>query len=301
MNRIIAHARKDKYLLLLMIPGIVYYLTFRYLPMLGVAIAFEDFSYRKGVFGSTFVGLKHFLSFVTGPNFWPLLSNTVVVGALNIVITLPVSILFAILLSELGSRRFSGFVQAISLMPYFISTVVVVGITFMLIAPETGIVNRVIKAVTGNPIIFQADPGWFRPLYVITEMWQKNGWQAVVFTAAIVGIDPNLYEASAIDGAGRIRNILHITLPSIFPVIAVMMVLRVGSVMSLSFEKALLLQNPLTYATSDIIDTYTYRRGLLDGSVSFATAVELFKGILSLLLVDLTNTITRKLTNRGIW
>lgn len=301
MGKIIAHIRKDRYLLLLMIPGIAYYAVFRYLPMFGVAIAFEDFSYRKGVFGSTFVGLKHFLSFVTGPNFLPLLGNTAVVGVLNILITLPVSILFAIMLSELWNKKFGGFVQAISLMPYFISTVVIVGITFMLISPDTGIVNKIVKSVTGNPIIFMAEPGWFRPLYVITEIWQKNGWQAVVFTAAIVGIDPNLYEASAIDGAGRLRNILHVTLPSIFPVIAVMLVLRTGSIMSLSFEKALLLQNPLTYSTSDIIDTYTYRRGLLDGSVSFATAVELFKGVLSLLLVDATNSITRRLTGRGIW
>jgi putative aldouronate transport system permease protein len=301
MGKIIAHVRKDKYLLLLMIPGLAYYVVFRYLPMFGVAIAFEDFSYRKGVFGSAFVGLKHFISFASGPNFFPLLRNTAVVGILNILITLPVSILFAILLSELWNKKFSGFVQAISLMPYFISTVVIVGITFMLISPDTGIVNRIVKSVTGNPIIFMAEPRWFRPLYVITEIWQKNGWQAVVFTAAIVGIDQNLYEASAIDGAGRIRNVFHITLPSIFPVIAVMLVLRTGSIMSLSFEKALLLQNPLTYSTSDIIDTYTYRRGLLDGSVSFATSVELFKGVISLFLVYVTNTVTRKLTNRGIW
>ena len=218
MRKIVDHLVKDRYLLLLMVPGILYYLLFRYLPMFGAAIAFEDFSYRKGVFGSTFVGLKHFIAFFSGPKVLPLFSNTVIIGVLNFVITLPVAIIFAILLSELIRRRFSGFVQAVSLMPYFISTVVIVGITFMMISPDTGIINHVIKVATGKPIIFLAEPGWFRPLYIITEIWQKNGWQAVIFTAAIVGIDPNLYEASALDGASRVRNILSITLPSILPV-----------------------------------------------------------------------------------
>jgi putative aldouronate transport system permease protein len=301
MRKLADRFYQDRYLLLLMVPGILYYLLFRYLPMLGVLIGFEDFSYRKGVFGSTFVGLKHFIAFFSGPNVLPLFTNTVVIGVLNFVITLPVAIIFAILLSELMHRRFSGFVQAVSLMPYFISTVVIVGITLMMISPDTGIINRLIKAVTGKPIIFLAESSWFRPLYLITEIWQKNGWQAVIFTAAIVGIDPHLYEASSIDGAGRLRNIFSITLPSILPVIAVMFVLKVGQSLSLSFEKALLLQNPLTYARSDILDTYTYRRGLLDGSVSFATAVQFFEAVVSLLLVDLTNSIFRKLTGKGIW
>ena len=186
-------------------------------------------------------------------------------------------------------------------MPYFIATVVVVGIAINLLAPGSGLINRFIKAFGGEEIYFIQSEGWFRPIYIITEIWQKNGWQAVIFIAAIVGIDPQLYEACEIDGGGRVRKLISITLPSIIPIISVMFVLRVGQIMSLSFEKTLMLQNPLTYGTSDIIDTYIYRRGFIYGDISYAAAVDVFKGTVALVFALSTNYVSKKLFNKGVF
>ncbi|WP_127586306.1 ABC transporter permease [Paenibacillus koleovorans] len=291
--------KKDKWLLLLALPGLLYYIVFRYFPMFGIVMAFQDFSIRDGIFGSDFVGLKNIRMFINHPSFWMLLKNTVLLGLLSVVLTLPVAVLFAVLLTEIKSRLLSRFTQSIALMPYFIATVVIVGIAINMLAPETGLINRLIEALGGESIHFIQEPGWFRPIYIITEIWQKNGWLAVVFIAAILGIDQQLYEASAIDGAGRLKKLIHITIPLIFPIIAIMFVLRVGQIMNLSFEKTILLQNPLNYATSDIIDTYIYRRGFLHGDISYASAVDLFKGAVSLLFALGTNYVTKRLTSKS--
>jgi putative aldouronate transport system permease protein len=293
--------KRDKWLLLLALPGTLYYIIFRYLPMFGIIIAFEDFDFRKGIFGSEFVFLDNIILFVKNPSFINILKNTILLGLINVIVTLPFAILFALLLNELNNKYLKGLTQSISLMPYFIATVVVVGIAINLLAPGSGLINRFIKAFGGEEIYFIQSEGWFRPIYIITEIWQKNGWQAVIFIAAIVGIDPQLYEACEIDGGGRVRKLISITLPSIIPIISVMFVLRVGQIMSLSFEKTLMLQNPLTYGTSDIIDTYIYRRGFIYGDISYAAAVDVFKGTVALVFALSTNYVSKKLFNKGVF
>lgn len=291
--------KKDKWLLLLALPGLLYFVVFRYFPMFGVMMAFQDFSIRDGIFGSKFVGLKNVMLFIHHPSFWMLMKNTILLGFLSVSLTLPVAVLFAVMLTEIKNKRLSRFTQSIALMPYFIATVVVVGIAINMLAPDKGLINRIIAELGGGTIHFIQEPSWFRPIYIVTEIWQKNGWLAVVFIAAILGIDPQLYEAGAIDGAGRLKKLIHITIPLIFPIIAVMFVLRVGQIMNLSFEKTILLQNPLNYATSDIIDTYVYRRGFLFGDISYASAVDLFKGAISLLFALGTNYVSKKLTSKS--
>ena len=293
--------KRDKWLLLLAFPGIVYYILFRYLPMFGIIIAFQDYSINGGVFGSKLVGLKNIIMFINNPSFASLLTNTLVLGFLNVVILMPIAIGFAIMLNEMNGRYLSRFTQSVALLPYFIATVVIVGITVNMLSPVSGILNRAIKTFGGESIDFMQRSEWFRLIYIITEIWQKNGWLAIIFIAAILAIDPQLYEACSIDGGGRFKKLIHITLPSIVPIIAVMFVLRVGQIMNLSFEKALLLQNPLTYATSDIIDTYIYRRGILFGDISYAAAADLFKGAISLIFALSTNYISKKMTSKSIF
>ncbi len=292
---------RDKWLLLLALPGIVYYILFRYLPMFGIIIAFQDFSIKKGVFGSEFTGLKNILLFINNPSFFNIVKNTVVLGVLSVVITIPVAVVFALLLNEMKNKILRKLTQSITLIPYFIATVVVVGITINLLAPESGLINRMIVALGGENISFIQETAWFRPIYIITEVWQKNGWLVVVFIAAIMGIDLQLYEACSIDGGGRFKKLIYITLPSILPIIAVMFVLRIGQIMNLSFEKTLMLQNPLTYAISDIIDTYIYRRGFIYGDISYAAAVDVFKGAISLFFALSTNYLSKKMTSRSVF
>jgi len=293
--------KRDRWLLLLALPGLVYYIVFRYLPMFGIIIAFQDYSIKNGIFKSKFVGLKNIISFIKNPSFFNIVTNTLLLGFLVIIITLPVAVAFSIMLNELGNNFLKRFTQSVTLMPYFIATVVIVGITINLLSPESGLINRLIAELGGKPISFVQEAAWFRPIYIITEIWQRNGWLAVVFIAAILGIDPQLYEACSIDGGGRFKKLIYITLPSIMPIIAVMFVLRVGQIMNLSFEKTLLLQNPLTYETSDIIDTYIYRRGFIYGDISYAAAVDVFKGAVSLVFALSTNYVSRKLTSKGIF
>ena len=292
---------RDKWLLLLALPGTLYYIIFRYLPMFGIIIAFQDFNIKDGIFGSKFVGFRNIISFIQNPSFANIISNTIILGILNVIVILPIAVIFALLLNEMKNKYVRKFTQSISLMPYFIATVVVVGITINLLAPGTGLINRAIEALGGESKNFIQEAAGFRPIYIITEIWQKNGWFTVVFIAAITGIDPQLYEACSMDGGGRFKKLIYVTLPSIIPVIAVMFVLRVGQIMSVSFEKTLMLQNPLTYATSDIIDTYIYRRGFLYGDISYAAAVDLFKGAISLLFAFSTNYVNKKLTSRSVF
>lgn len=297
----LSDVKRDKWLLLLLLPGLIYYIIFRYLPMFGVIIAFQDFNIKDGLLGSKFVGMKNIILFIQNPNFYNIVKNTILLGFLNVAVTMPIAVAFAIMLNELKNKYLSKFTQSIALMPYFVATVVVVGIAINLISPEKGLVNRLITAMGGASINFIQEPGWFRPIYIITEVWQRNGWLAVVFIAAIMGIDSQLYEACSMDGGGRFKKLVYITLPSIFPIIAVMFVLRVGQIMNLSFEKTLLLQNPLTYETSDIIDTYIYRRGFIYGDISYAAAVDLFKGAVSLVFAISTNYVSKKLTSKSVF
>jgi putative aldouronate transport system permease protein len=284
-----------------MLPGFVYYLVLRYGPMFGLVIAFQDYNYYAGLIGSKFVGLKYFLMFMRSPGFARVFFNTIILGFCNVIFVLPVAVLFALLLNEIRFASLKNTTQSIALLPFFISNVVLIGIAIRMLSPSTGVINGIIAALGGEPIYFLIKPEWFRPIYVLSEIYQRNGWFAVVFTAAILQIEPDLYEQAEIDGAGRLRKIASITVPLIIPVVLIMTILQIGRVVSLSFEKALLLQNPVTYETSDILDTFIYRRGLLNGELSYGAAVGLFQGLVGCLFLFVSNYLSRLATNRSIW
>ncbi len=301
LNKQIRHIRSSRYLFLLILPGFIYFVLLRYGPMFGLIIAFQDYNYYTGLLNSKFVGFKYFRMFITSPGFARVFLNTIIIGIYNVIFVLPVSVVFAIFLNEIRLVSVKNITQSMALLPFFISNVVLIGMVIRMLSPSSGVINQVIVSFGGDTVNFLLKPGWFRPIYVLTEIYQRNGWFAVIFTAAIMQIEPDLYEQAEMDGASRLRQILSITLPLIVPVVLVMMILQIGRMVNLSFEKALLLQNPVTYETSDILDTFIYRRGLLHGEFSFGAAVGLFKGITGCLFLFISNYLSRLVTNRSIW
>ncbi|GIP37809.1 sugar ABC transporter permease [Paenibacillus sp. J31TS4] len=295
--------KKHKVLYLLMLPGILYYLIFRYAPMYGVIIAFQDFSIGRGFAGSKFVGMKHFIEFfVNTPDSWKLIRNTVMLNVYDLLFHFPAPIVLALLFHELKSKGFKRFVQTISYMPHFLSTVVIAGIIVTFLNPQTGLLNFLLVKFFGiEPILFLGLPEWFRTIYVGSEIWQSVGWGTILYLAAIAGIDPALYEAAKMDGANRFQQMRHITFIGMLPVMIVLFVLRLGHFMETGFQKILLLYNPMNYETSDVINTFIYRRGILDADFSFATAVGLFQSAIGFVLVVVANRIIRKYSETSLW
>lgn len=295
--------KKHKVLYLLMLPGILYYLIFKYWPMYGVIIAFQDFSIGRGILGSKFAGLKHFIEFFYNtPDAWKLIRNTVVLNVYDLLFHFPAPIILAILFNELKNKTFKRFVQSVSYMPHFLSTVVIAGIIVTFLSPSTGIVNHLLVRIFGmDPIMFLGLPEWFRTIYIGSEIWQKIGWGTILYLAAIAGIDPTLYEAAKIDGANRFQQIRHVTFVGMVPVMIILFVLTLGSFMEIGFQKILLLYNPMNYETSDVINTFVYRRGILDADFSFATAVGLFQSVIGFILVVLANRLARKYSETSLW
>ncbi|MDF2658040.1 MAG: sugar transporter permease [Paenibacillus sp.] len=303
MSRFWFVLKKHKALYLLMLPGILYYLIFKYLPMYGVVIAFQNFSIGRGVLGSKFVGMKHFVEFfVNTPDSWKLIRNTVMLNVYDLLFHFPAPVLLALLFHELRIRWFKRFVQTISYMPHFLSTVVIAGILVTFLSPSTGVVNHILVKWFGiEPILFLGLPEWFRTIYVGSEIWQRVGWGTILYLAAIAGIDPTLYEAAKIDGANRFQQIRHITFVGMVPVMIILFVLNLGNFMETGFQKILLLYNSMTYETADVINTFVYRRGILDADFSFATAVGLFQSATGFVLVVLANRIARKYSETSLW
>jgi putative aldouronate transport system permease protein len=295
-------ARKHKALYLLMLPGILYYIIFKYVPMYGVIIAFQDYSMGRGVWGSKFVGMKHFIEFfVNTPDSWKLIRNTMLLNLYDLVFHFPAPIVLAILFNELKHKYFKRFVQTISYMPHFLSTVIIAGILVIFLSPTTGIINFFLKWLGTEPIMFLGIPEWFRSIYVGSEVWQKLGWGTILYLAAIAGVDPSLYEAAKMDGANRFQQIRHITFVGMIPVMVILFVLNLGHFMEIGFQKIILLYNPLNYETSDVINTFVYRRGILDADFSFASAVGLFQSAIGLVLVVFANRIARKYSETSLW
>lgn len=291
-------------LYVLMLLPLVYFLLFKYVPMFGNILAFRRFKPLTGPFGVRWEGLRYFQQFLSQPDFWRAFYNTLSLAALNLVINFPMPILFAILLNELRSLRFKKLVQTVSYMPRFVSTVVVISILTELLSPSSGALNRLIQNISGNPAVFYMnEPAYFRPLYILTDMWQYMGWSAIIYLAAITGINSDLFEAARMDGASRIQLIWYVTLPTIMPTIMVMFILRVGHLLSLGFEKVLLMYTPSNSVVSDIIDTYVYRMSIAATApqYSYATAIGLFSGIIGLILVSSSNLLSRKLTGESIY
>ena len=291
-------ANKFKYLIAL--PVVIYLFLFAYRPMYGVIIAFKDYRPSLGIWNSPWVGLKHFRAFFTDIYFVRLLTNTVSISLLNILFGFPAPIIFALLLNEIRSTAYKRTIQTISYMPHFISTVVICGIiqSFCL---SDGVFNDMIVLLGGTRSSLLANPKLFRPIYVASGIWQQLGWNSIIYLAALTSIDQELYEAARIDGASRFQQALHITIPGIMPTIVMLFILRMGSVLSVGYEKILLLYQPMTYETADVISTYVYRKGILEGGWSFSTAVGLFNSVVNIFFLVATNAISKKVSDIGMF
>lgn len=296
------HLRQYWQLYVMMLLPLIYFIVFKYIPMFGNILAFRRYRPGMGPYGVSWVGLRYFQHFMKDPAFWRAFRNTLTISLINLAINFPIPIIFAILLNEVRALKFKKFVQTVSYMPRFISTVVVVSILSELLSPSTGLINRFLQSVFGmEPIYFMNEPQYFRFLYVMTDTWQFTGWTAIIYLAAITGINSDLFEAAEIDGASRIQQVIHVTIPSILPTIMVMLILNVGHMLSLGFEKVLLMYTPSNSRVSDIIDTLVYRTGLSNQNYSYATAIGLFSGIIGVLLVSSSNAFSKKLTGDGIY
>ena len=297
-----AHILKYKALYSMLILPVIYFVVFKYLPMLGNILAFRRFRPGAGPWGTEWVGFLYFQQFLADGRFWRAFRNTLLTSWWNIIINFPLPIFFAVILNEARLQWFKKAVQTVSYMPRFISTVVVIAMLGEILSPSSGLLNRLLVDTFGiAPIYFMNEPFWFRPIYVLSDSWQWTGWTAIIYLAAITGINADLLEAAEIDGASRIQKILHVTIPSILPTVMVMLILNLGRMLSLGFEKVLLLFTPNNSQVSDIIDTLVYRTGLAGGSYSQATAVGLLSSIIGLVLVSAANFASRKLTGESIY
>ncbi|HHV95977.1 MAG TPA: sugar ABC transporter permease [Clostridiaceae bacterium] len=291
---------KSRYLYIMLLPTIAFYIIFHYLPMYGIIIAFKDFKASRGILGSPWVGFKHFEQFFSSYYFFRLIRNTFLLNFYGLIFGFPAPIILAILLNELRSEKFKRFVQSVSYLPHFISVVIVVGFIVDFFS-QNGIVNNLLSLFGIEPINFLIEPKWFRPLYVGSGIWQGIGWGSIIYLAAISGIDPELYEAAIIDGAGRFRKIISITIPSIAPTIIIQLIFRIGGMMSVGFEKVFLMYNASTYETADVISTFVYRSGLQRAQYSYAAAVGLFNTIINFILLIGANYISRITTESSLW
>lgn len=293
--------RKYIPLYIMLIPFVAYFFIFCYKPMGGLVIAFQNYSVFKGITGSDWVGLENFKNFLSTPYFGRVLKNTIVLNLWSLAFSFPAPIIFAILLNEVRIKKLQKVIQTLTYMPYFISTVVIAGIVINLLSPSYGIITLIVEKFCGEKIYFLSKPQYFRPIYTIMNIWQGLGYNAVIYIAAITGIDIQLYEAASIDGANKFRQIIHVTLPGILPTIMIMLIMRVGNMLASATDTVLLLYQPSTYEVSDIIGTYVYRTGLLDANYSLATAVSLFNSVIALILVGAANRISKKVTEVGLW
>jgi putative aldouronate transport system permease protein len=293
--------RRHWQLYLIMLPALLYFVIFRYVPMVNAVIAFKDYNVIKGIWGSQWVGFKHFLLFFNNPVFWRLLNNTLGLSVYALIVGFPLPILLAICLNEVRDGFFKRSVQLITYAPYFISTVVMVSMIMLLLSPRLGVANLGLVALGHKAINFLGVPDMFPSVYVWSGVWQNSGYSAIVYLAALAGVDPVLYEAAKVDGATRIQKIIHIDLPGIMPVMVIILILSVGSLLAIGFEKVYLLQNPLNLATSEIIATYVYKIGLLNANYSFATAVGLFNSVINMMLLVAVNWFARRVSDTGLW
>lgn len=292
--------RLNRYLYFMMIPVVVFYVVFHYAPMYGAIIAFKDYSPMKGVFGSDWAGFEHFRSFFETYYFWRLLKNTLLISLYSLLFAFPAPIILALMINEVRSKNFKRTVQTITYMPYFISLVVICGM-IKDFTNSGGIINQVVTALGGDGLAMLQKPELFRPIYIISEIWQKVGWESIIYIAALMGIDQEQYEASRIDGASRWKQIWHITIPGIMPTIIIMLILRIGNLLNVGFEKIILLYNPVTYNTADVISSFVYRKGLLEFGWSFSSAVGLFNSVVNLLFLVIANQISRKVSESSLW
>jgi ABC-type polysaccharide transport system permease subunit len=288
-------------LYLLMTVPLVWFAVFKYIPMANAVLAFKNYNVVRGIWGSPWVGWQNFELFFANPVFWTLVKNTFLLSVYTVAASFPLAIILALALNEVRMGLFKKTVQLVTYAPYFISTVVVVSMTILMLSPRLGLVNDAIGFFGVPAIDFLGNPDYFRHIYVWSDVWQTTGYSAVIYMAALAGIDPALHESAKIDGASRIRRILHVDLPGIMPTAVIILVLAVGNIMAIGFEKAFLLQNPLNLGQSEIIATYVYKTGLLIADFSRATAVGIFNSVINLVLLVAVNRIAKRVTGSGLW
>lgn len=293
--------RKNWFLYLMFLPVLIYFVIFAYIPMGGTIMAFKDYKVRMGIWGSPWAGLKYFERFFKSYNFGLLLKNTVMISAYSLLASFPIPIVFALLLNYLRQKRLKKMLQMVSYAPYFISTIVICGMISIFMDKDSGIFNQMITFLGGKPVPFLSRPEYFKSIYVWSGVWQGMGYSSIIYLSALSGIDPALHEAAIMDGASKVKRIIHIDLPGIKPIIVIQLILALGSLMNVGFEKIYLLQNDLNMSASDVINTYVYRIGLVQNNYSFSTAVGLFNSVINMLLVVLANTFIKKMTDESLW
>jgi len=297
----VKQVRKNWQLYLLFLPVLLYFIVFHYVPMYGVQIAFKDFIANKGILESPWVGFKHFERFFNSFYFWRIIKNTLGIGLYELIVGFPIPIILALMINEARSGRFRRFIQTVTYAPHFLSTVVVVGMIMMFLSPVSGLVNFIITSFGGEPIAFMTEPSWFKSIYVWSGVWQSMGWSSIIYLAALAGIDPQLHEAAKVDGAGWFRRIWHINLPGIAPTMIILLILNIGSILGVGFEKVFLMQNSLNMEASDVIATNVYRSGILGAQYSYSAAVGLFNSVVNFIMLITVNRIARRVSETSLW
>jgi len=293
--------KRDKYLVMMVLPCIAFFVIFHFIPMFWNIIAFQKYNIRGGIFESTWVGLSNFERFFASPNAARVIGNTFIISFMDLIIGFPVPIIFALFLSEIKNKYVKRTIQTFTYLPHFISVVVVVGMMKIFLSPTDGIVNNIITSLGGSPIDFFSTAGVFRWLYVLSNIWQNFGWDSIIYFAAVAGINPELYEAAEVDGAGRWTKMFHISLPSISPTIITLLIMRIGWLLSVGFEKIILMYNEATYQTADVISSYVFRVGILNADFSYGTAIGLFNSLVSIILIAGANFISKRLSDTSLF
>ena len=300
-RKIYRYLQQNWQLYLLFLPVVVYFVLFHYMPMVGLQIAFKNYSFRKGIWKSPWVGFIHFERFFNSYYSGQTIYNTLMLSVYSLIVRTPLPVILALLMNEVRSSAFRRTVQTITYAPYFISTVVMCSMVMLFLSPDSGLLNNIIVALGGEKQYFMGVPAYFKTIYVLSATWQYTGWDAVIYMAALSGIDPQLHEAAMIDGAGRFRRIWHINIPGIMPTIIILLIMACGTLMSVGFEKIFLLQNDLNRSSSDVISTLVYRQGFEQRDFSYSTAVNLFNSVVNCILLVLVNTISRKVSDTSLW
>ena len=299
-KRILRDFYINRWVYILSIPMLLFYILFRYLPMYGVIIAFKEYAPGLGYWGSPWVGFRHFIDFFRNVYFFRVIRNTLAISLLSLAFAFPAPLILALLLNELSSKWFKRTVQTISYLPHFISIMVVAGLIVDFTASD-GVISDLLEFMGMERQTMLLNPKLFRPIYIISDIWQSAGWGTIIYLSALTGIDPELYEAATIDGAGRFKRVIHVTLPGIMPTVIILLILRIGSIMNVGYEKIILLYNPNTYEVADVISSYVYRRGLQEFQYSFSTAVGLFNSIINFILVCGANYVSNKVSEYSLW
>ncbi|GBF76752.1 hypothetical protein PA598K_05239 [Paenibacillus sp. 598K] len=292
---------KERWLYVFLTPGLIYFIIFKYMPMWGVLMSFQNYQPHLGLFGSKWVGFRHFERFFTEPEFWQLFRNTLYIAFLDLGIFFPLTIILALMLNEIGREMFKKTFQTLIYVPHFLSWVVVVGICYLLLTTEGGTINELLASMGFEKINFLMSESWFRPMIILQMIWKDAGWGTIIFLAALAGVSPHLYEAARIDGAGRMRMMWHVTLPSIRSVIVILLILRLGNFIDLGFEQIFLMVNALNREVGEVFDTYVYRVGMQQGQFSYSAAVGLFKSSVGLVLIVMANWMAKKFGEEGVY